>query len=84
MDCRKAYNFRIRDWFDSSTTDCKIKETIMSWYRQYTGKSIGRVLHFLNAYGGLSLADNVIVGKDTVIMHGKQVATFTSIDKEVD
>ena len=56
----------------------------MTWYQQYTGSSIGRVCHFLEVYGGLSLAENAIIGKDTVIKHGKQVATFTSIDKEVE
>jgi hypothetical protein len=56
----------------------------MHWYAHYTGDSLGRVLHFLNVYGGLRLAENAIIGNGTVTLYNKPVATFTIQTIEIE
>jgi hypothetical protein len=51
----------------------------MSFYRQYTGDTIGRVCHFLNVYGDVRIAETVTVSKDTVYFFGKKLATFSML-----
>jgi hypothetical protein len=48
----------------------------MSWHRQYRGKSVGRVLHFLYHYCGFNVEEYAEVGENTVSMYGKQIATY--------
>jgi len=55
----------------------------MTWYSQYTGDCIGRVLHFLYIYGGLSLSDNVTVGSENIYISNKKIATY-SIRSEME
>lgn len=47
----------------------------MSWYR-YQGRCIGRVLHFLEHYCGLHVAEHARIGGDYVELHGARIATY--------
>lgn len=48
----------------------------MSWYRKYQGQSVGRVLHFLEHYCGLHVAEHATIGPDFVSMYGERIATY--------
>lgn len=52
----------------------------MSWYH-YRGRCIGRVLHFVEHYCGLHLAEHVTVGDGAVTDRGRQLATYTWSDR---
>jgi hypothetical protein len=54
--------------------------TAMSWY-PYRGRCIGRVLHFVEHYCGLHLAEHVIVSPDAVMRGEKLLATYTWSDR---
>lgn len=51
----------------------------MSWYDQYEGQSVGRILHFLYEYCGLNIAEQAIVGNSKIHYpyEGHHIATFT-------
>ena len=49
----------------------------MLWYSQYRGRSIDRIPHFINAYCGLSAAENVLVVEGKVEYWGRLLATYT-------
>lgn len=55
-----------------------------SWYSQCAGNCIGRILHFLNVYSGLRMAEDATVGINNVTFDGKDVAIFTMNDIEVE
>jgi hypothetical protein len=47
-----------------------------SWYSQYNGKSVGRILHAINMYCGLQIAEEVQVGDGKVSLHGLPLAEY--------
>ena len=55
-----------------------------SWYRHCAGNCIGRILHFLNVYSGLKMAEDATVGVNNVTFYGKDVATYTMRNIEVE
>lgn len=55
-----------------------------SWHRQYRGRSVGRVLHFLYHYCGFDVAEMATIGTEEVVYHGKQIATFKWINERDD
>ncbi len=48
----------------------------MSWHRQYRGKGIGRILHFVYHYCGFDVAEVATIDCDSVTYHGEVIATF--------
>ena len=52
-----------------------------SWYRHYVGNSMGRILHFLNVYCGLRIAESAAIGPKTITYQGQQIATYTMLDE---
>lgn len=46
----------------------------MSFYSQYSAKSIGRILHFLYVYCGLHVAESVTVGEQEIIYNNQKIA----------
>ncbi len=47
-----------------------------SYVRDCTGPSIGRVIHFIYHYCGLSISEHICIGQHTVTLYGKPFATF--------
>lgn len=47
-----------------------------SWHRQYRGKSIGRILHFLYHYCGFDVAEKATIGQCEVHYNGNKIATY--------
>lgn len=60
----------------------KIKQNVIEssgptyWWGRYRGKSLGKVLHFLQCYCGMSIAESCTVGTDYVRLGNKNFATF--------
>lgn len=47
-----------------------------SWHRQYRGRCIGRVLHFLYYYCGYDVSTHATIGESKVNYHGQVIATY--------
>lgn len=47
-----------------------------SWHRQYRGRRLGRILHFLYHYCGFDVAERAQVGQNEITYQGKRIATF--------
>jgi hypothetical protein len=54
----------------------------MSWYSQYRGKSCGRILHYIYCYCGLTHAEEIMVGVDSLEYCGTLFATFKWVRDE--
>lgn len=47
----------------------------MSWWK-YTGRNIGRIIHFTYHYCGLHTAEHITIGADTIHLFGERFATY--------
>lgn len=52
----------------------------MSW-RQYSGHSVGRILHFLHVYCGLDVAEQAVVARHTINYRGRDIADYVYSNK---
>jgi hypothetical protein len=50
------------------------------WHSSYGGRSIGRVLHFIECLQGFDMSERAEIGGGTVNYHGKVVATYDFVD----
>lgn len=50
----------------------------LGWHRNYRGKSLGRILHFIEFYCGFDVMENCRMGDDwhSITYHGEKIATF--------
>lgn len=48
-----------------------------SFYDQYPGNSIGRILHYLQVYCGVTVAESVCVGDGEIKQHGETIALYS-------
>lgn len=46
------------------------------WYSEYTGQSVGKIIHFLYVYGGLNASDYCQIGNGEIIYYGKRVGVY--------
>lgn len=46
------------------------------WHRHHRGQSIGRILHFIEAYCGFDVMEHCTVGSDSVHYYGEKIATY--------
>lgn len=56
--------------------------SITSWWSQYKYPSFGSILHWLYTYGNFDMAEMSIVGKESILYHGKIAAKY-KMDNEL-
>lgn len=52
----------------------------MSWHRQYRGKCIGRVAHFVYYYCGFNVMEECTISGDSIHYYGRKIATYRWLD----
>lgn len=57
--------------------------SIGGWWSKYKGRSCGRIIHAIDMYCGLRIAEEIKIGNGKIELYGKPFATYTWEDEDV-
>jgi hypothetical protein len=57
--------------------------SIGGWWSYYKGRSCGRIIHAIDMYCGLRIAEEIQIGNGTITLYGKPFATYTWEDEDI-